>query len=115
MIADPDKYFDSLDKPNKSVRAHFEKTDVPYFYCGNRFGMMTVGLVKKLGTAHWYISRFQGGKEDLYAVPINLNDDDMMISHGGQSKDEFWAIMESDYPDYLEWLLWNPDWYITYR
>lgn len=114
MIANPDKYFDSLERPNSSVRAHFNKTDEPYFYCGSRYGMMTVGLVKQLGVAHWYISRFQGGKEDLYVVPISYNDD-MMISHGTQSKDEFWAIMESDYPDYLEWLLWNPDWYIAYR
>lgn len=90
MIADPIKVLGT-----NIVQEHFAKSSEPIFVVGD--GLM-LALTTGIGQAAWYILTYGSSGPEYH-------DDCVRVT-----REQFVDYMAQNYHDYLEWLLFHPEW-----
>jgi len=102
MIANPI----NMRKRDKDVAEHFGRTSAPFFYTTDNL----IGLLKSPGVPLCSIAhRVEGGIGQYYVPDYYIGLSTSTYSNR-RTRDEMMELLETEYQDYLEWLIWNPGW-----
>ena len=103
MIANP---INMKRKRDKDVAEHFSRTSDPFFYIIDNL----IGLLKSPREPLWSIAhRVEGGAGQYYEPGYYIGLSTSTYSNR-RTRDEMMELLETEYQDYLEWLIWNPGW-----